>query len=416
MLQPGGPGLWQLRQLRVAPAGLCGSRRARSRSLPVAGCGPRLFMNLYFNIDSGDRHVSKAVLPTVSRAGGKMKKHISLVTLLALLLGMCVVPVWAQGTGGVKGVVKEPGGKPMEGATVELVDPDTGRKYDLKTNAKGEFSSIGIAAGTYDVSLLKDGKLLDKFNKVPVAPGEPRVVNFDLSQRQGAGVSEEQKKQAEVVQKHNEKVRSLNASLAQAKQLEAAGNFDEAVTVLQQATQVDPNQDLVWFSLGDAQRGAKKYPEAIESYQKAIAIKSTVGAYHNTLAEAYAKSGQNDKAVQEYTAAAELEPANAATYYFNEGAIFTNTGKVDEAVAAFDKAIQADPTKAAAYYWKGINLLAKATTKGDKMVAPEGTAQAFNKYLELDPNGQYADAAKQLLASIGAPVQTTFGKQKTPKK
>src|SRR5208337_4650338 len=148
MLRPGGPGLWQLRQLRVAPAGLCSSRRARSRSLPVAGCGPRLFMNLYFNIDSGDRHVSRAVLPTVSRAGGKMKKHVSLVALLALLLGMSAMPLWGQGTGAVKGVVKDPSGKPMEGATVEVADPETGRKYPLKTNAKGEYGSIGIALGT----------------------------------------------------------------------------------------------------------------------------------------------------------------------------------------------------------------------------------------------------------------------------
>jgi tetratricopeptide (TPR) repeat protein len=375
-------------------------------------------MNLYFNIDSADRYVSRAVLPAVSRAGGKMKKHISLVMLLALLLGMSAMPLWGQQTGAIKGTVKDQNGKPLDGATVELIDPETGRKYDLKTNAKGEYSSIGIALGTYDVSLLKDGKTLDKVSKVPVIPGEEaKVVN--LSAQQSAGMSEEQKKKVEEVQKHNEKVKTLNASLAQAKQLEGAGNYEEAITVLQQATQVDPTQDLVWFSLGDAQRGAKKYPEAIESYQKAIAIKSTVGAYHNNLADAYAKSGQTEKAVQEYTAAAQAEPANAATYYFNEGAVFTNTGKTEEAVVAFDKAIQADPAKAAAYYWKGVNMLAKATTKGDKMVAPDGTAQAFNKYLELEPTGQYADAAKQMLAMIGAPVETTFGKAKTappPKK
>src|SRR5271166_3674303 len=306
MLQPGGPGLWQLRQLRVAATCFCSSGRARSRFLSVAGCGPGSFVNLYLKIDSGDRHVSKAVLDAVSRAGGKiMKKYVSFITLLALLLGMSTVPLWAQGTGAVKGVVKDPTGKPMDGATVEFVDADTGKKIDLKTNSKGEYSSIGIPPGTYDVSLLKDGKALDKFTKVPVTPGqEPRVLNFDFSQRQGAGMGEEQKKRAEVVQKQNEKVKALNASLAQAKQLEGEGKYDEAVTVLQQASQVDPTQDLVWFNLGDAQRGAKKYPEAIESYQKAIAIKSTVGAYHNTLAEAYAKSGQNDKAVQEYTAAA----------------------------------------------------------------------------------------------------------------
>lgn len=347
-----------------------------------------------------------------------MKRNFNLVTLLALLLSLSASPLWAQATGTLKGVVKNQNGKPMEGATVEVVGTDTGKKYELKTNSKGEYSSIGIAMGTYDLTLTKDGQTLDKISKVPVAPGDERVINFDLSTKQAGGISEEQKKQVEAVQKHNEKIKTLNASLTQAKQLEGAGNWDEAINVLQQAAQVDPTQDLIWFSLGDAQRGAKKYPEAIESYQKAIAIKGTVGAYHGNLADAYAKSGQTDKAIQEYDAAAAADPASAASYYFNEGAVFTNTNKSDEAIAAFDKAIKADPTKALAYYFKGIALMGKATTKGDKMVAPDGTAQAFNKYLELDPTGQYADPAKQMLATIGASVETSYGKAKTstPKK
>jgi len=347
-----------------------------------------------------------------------MKKHISLVALFALLLSLSAAPVWAQTTGTVKGVVKDQNGKPLEGATVELVSSDTGRKYDLKTNSKGEFLYIAIIPGTYDVTLLKDGNVLDKSGKVGISAGdEPRILNFDLTPtKQAPGATEEQKKQKEATLKQNEKIKTLNASLAQAKQLEDGGKWDEAITVLQQATQVDPTQDLVWFALGDAQRGAKKYTDAIESYQKAIAIKSTVGAYHNNLADSYAKAGQTEKAVQEYAAAAAAEPANAATFYFNEGAVFTNTGKPDEAVAAFDNAIKADPAKAVAYYWKGVNLMAKATTKGDKMVAPDGTAQAFNKYLELDPTGQFADPAKQMLAMIGASVQTTYGKGKTPPK
>ena len=139
----------------------------------------------------------------------------------------------------------------------------------------------------------------------------------------------------------------------------------------------------MWAYLGDAQRGAKKYTDAIDSYQKAIALKPTSGAYHGGLADAYAKSGQTDKAVQEYAAAAQADPTNAGTYYYNEGAVFTNTGKVDEAIAAFDKAIQIDPKRADAYYWKGVDLVGKATMKDNKMVAPPGTAEAFNKYLEL---------------------------------
>ena len=53
------------------------------------------------------------------------------------------------------------------------------------------------------------------------------------------------------------------------------------------------------------------------------------------LAEAYAKAGQTDKAIQEYTTAAQVDPTNAGAYYYNEGAVLTNTGKVDEASRGF---------------------------------------------------------------------------------
>jgi len=96
--------------------------------------------------------------------------------------------------------------------------------------------------------------------------------------------------------------------------------------------------------------------------------------------------------------------------------VLTNAGKVDDAIAAFDKVIAADPTKADAYYWKGVNMIGKATLKGDKMVAPDGTAEAFQKYLELAPTGNYAEPAKQMLTSIGATVETQFGKKKATKK
>ena len=89
---------------------------------------------------------------------------------------------------------------------------------------------------------------------------------------------------------------------------------------------------------------------------------------------------------------------------------------MDDAIAAFDKVIATDPTKADAYYWKGVNMIGKATLQGDKMVAPPGTAESFQKYLELQPTGQYADAAKQMLTSIGASVETSFGNKKKPPK
>ncbi len=83
-------------------------------------------------------------------------------------------------------------------------------------------------------------------------------------------------------------------------------------------------------------------------------------------------------------------------YLFNVGAVLTNAGKVDDAIVAFDKVIAADPTKADAYYWKGVNMIGKETLgKDDKMIAPTGTAEAFQKYLELATERQVGSASQR---------------------
>jgi len=354
-----------------------------------------------------------------------MKKYSNLAGVL-LVIGMSAVSLWAQITGTVTGTATDQAGKPIVGATVELYNPRSGTKYTLKTNSKGQYYSVGISLGTYTVTLVQNGNPIDEHGNAVIEASGERTVDFDLA-KDSAGTGEQRQK-AESSLKNNEKLKTLNASLKQAKELEGAGNYDQAVTLLQQATQVDPSQDLVWGYLGDAQRGAgdhatdpaaktKDYQDAVESYQKALAIKPTSGAYMAQLADAYAKSGQTDKAVQQYAAAAAADPPNAGAYYYNEGAVLTNTGKVDDAIAAFDKAIGIDPKRAGAYYWKGVDLIGKATTdKTGKMVVPPGTADAFNKYLELEPAGKYADAAKQMLSSIGASVETSYGKSKPSKK
>ena len=343
-----------------------------------------------------------------------MKKYINLAGML-FLMAVCAAPVWAQMEGSIKGDCKDQDGKPLANAQVVLSDTATGRKYTIKCN-NGEYKSIGIYIGTYKATLMVNGTAVDEQNGVPIYAGQEQVAPFNLAKNKSAGPTPEQRAAQEAAQKANEKIKGLNATLQQAKQLEGQGNFDQAITILQQAAQSAPEQDLVWAYLGDAQRGAKKYPDAIESYQKALALKPTNGPYMAQMADALAKSGQTDKAIQQYAAAAQADPQNAAAYYYNEGAVLTNTGKTDEAIAAFDKSLQLDPNRADAYYWKGIDLMGKATTgKDGKMNAPEGTAEAFNKYLELQPNGKYADATKQMLQTIGSSVQTTYGKGKKGK-
>jgi len=373
-----------------------------------------------------------------------MKKLFVIPLLLVLVVSLCVPAAFAQAMGSVKGVVKDAEGKPIVGVTVEWFGIETGRKYTLKTNGKGEYFSLGITPGKYKLTVSKDGKQIFFLNGIPVGVDEV-VQDVDLKkevekQAQGQGMTAEQAKQFQEQQaqaaKETNTVKSLNEKLTAAKTASDAGDFDTAIATLTEANQMDPTRDLIWFRLGDAYRMSaakqtdpaekqKRFETSATDYQKAIELRNgseaakkdadnnaKIAAYYNNLAEVYAKSNKIDDSVASYSKAAELDPTHAAQYMFNTGAVLTNAGKVDAAIVAFDKVIAADPNRAAAYYWKGVNMIGKATLKGDKMVAPEGTAEAFQKYLEIEPTGTFAQPAKDMLASIGASIETTYGTKK----
>src|SRR6266481_9319820 len=376
-----------------------------------------------------------------------MKKYFILPLLLVLAAGLSAPLAFAQTTGTVKGTCKDSEGKPIAQADVEWTGVESGHTYKLKTNNKGEYFSLGIVPGKYNVKLSKDGKELFHLTNVPVGLDEV-VQDFDLKKEQvnagqAQGMTPEQAKAraeaAAKVEGEKKTVGTLNEKLNAAKAASDAGDFETAIATLNEANQIDSTRDLIWFKLADAYRMSapkqtdpaekkKRYESAATDYQKAIELKTAnpdpkdaegnqkLAAYYNNLAEVYAKSGKIDDAVASYNKAAQLDPTRAGQYNFNIGAVLTNAGKVDDAITAFDKVIAADPTKADAYYWKGVNMIGKATLKGDKMVAPDGTSEAFNKYLELAPTGPYAQPAKDMLASIGASVETGFKKQKTATK
>jgi tetratricopeptide (TPR) repeat protein len=379
-----------------------------------------------------------------------MRIRNSLVAVLFLLLGC--MSVLAQTTT-VKGKIKDQSGAPVVGATVELKDIDTGRRFPLKSDKKGEFFSIGVAPGKFNVTVTKDGKVIyttqfqarldAEANELdidlqqagaqqaaPAAPGQaPPAAQAPPTGKQAQKLTPEQKKEMEEIQKknaeiekENSKIGNLNTMLKEAQADMAAKNYDGAIQVMQQATTQDQTHDQLFGVLGDAYLGAKKYPESAEAYSKAVQVvtplattppvKQRLASYYNNLGQAYAKSNKVPEAVDAYNKAAEADPTRASQFYYNEGAVLTNVGKAEDANAAFDKAIQADPNKADAYYQKGVNSLQKAQVdKSGKMIAPPGTVDDFNKYLELQPTGPYAEQAKQILDSLGAKVTTSFKKK-----
>jgi tetratricopeptide (TPR) repeat protein len=350
---------------------------------------------------------------------------------------------WAQTTA-IEGDVKGVDGKGLQGATVKITRTDVKANYKVKTDKKGHYYYGGLAIGMYNVTLEVDGMDVDQVS-VRTSLGDPKEVPFDMKQvqarnaagaaaggaaappaaEQERGMSAAQKAEFEKQKKENEaamqKNKALNDAFNAAREAQTAKNYDGAIDAFTKASEMDPNQHVVWGNMADsyAARAATRtgdaaaadYTKAAEAYQKAIIIKPDDAAYHNNYALVLAKNKKFEEAQTELTKAAQLDPQQAGKYYFNLGAVYVNTGQNDPAAEAFKKALELDPNYAEAYYQLGLTLFAKATTTADgKIIPPAGTAEAFNKYLEVAPTGPNADSAKAMLEAMGSKVETQFEK------
>ena len=337
-------------------------------------------------------------------------------------LGM-VAPVYAQ-TGGVEGKALLQDGSPCAKCIVVIDRLDIKSTYKTKTSMKGEFVYIGLPIGNYKVTLQSPtGQTLYYIEK-HIGLGEPTEVNFDLKKemaQQKQQRQEEMKKNPELAKqaaeaaKQEKQYKGLKQYFDQGNTLYNQGQYKEAAAAFEQALPLakDKNVPVVLARLADSYSKAKEDDQAIATYQKALQLTPDDAAPHNNLGSVYATTGKLDQAKAEFQKAAELDPTNASRYYFNVGAIMYNSGKMDDALTAFNKVISLDPKNAQAYYLKGQALMGKATMSADgKVQAPDGTVQAFQEYLSLDPNGPNAPAAKEMIATLQGTVSTQYSKKK----
>ena len=354
------------------------------------------------------------------------------VVLCAVLL---VVPVTAQiNTCNARGVVSDQDQNPIAGATVEFQSIQLGIKFVLHTNKKGEYFQLGVKPGFYNISVSAPGygtyqKSVrlemgndftnhvgntnnDNLHNLVLPPAgkniddraaatsDITVVDF-TSPTSETRQSREAKRQRELqkenadTQKRVAKIKGLNEKLLMASSAGKAGDWDQAVAFAQQATQMAPDIDLTWAVLGDAYMGRQQPDEAEHAYQKAIEMRPNLAGYHNNLARALSQKNDMQHAVPEFVAAIKMDPFNAPRYYYNMAAAFTAAHDADDAVKAWDEVIRLDPTKSDAYYWKAFNLNAQG-----KPAAAAAISDALQQYLQRDPDGQYADAAKVMLQQV----------------
>jgi tetratricopeptide (TPR) repeat protein len=375
------------------------------------------------------------------------------VALPALGILFCALAGFAQ-TSSMEGDVKGEDGSPLKGALVKIDREDIKGQYKVKTDKKGHYFYGGLPLGTYKVTLEVDGKDVDYVDKVRTRLGDPVVNNFDmhanlqkrqalsqaaesgnLSKDQARGMTAEEKAAFEKTNKERTELKAKNKQLNDAfnagKEAINAKQFDVAVAQFAKASEMAPDQPVIWANLGDAEINLAKTKtgaqhddalnKGMEAYQKTLALKPDDAGVHNNYALALAGAKKFDEAQAELAKAAQLDPPSAGKYYYNLGALLVNNGQSEPAGEAFKKAIDADPNYADAQYQYGIYLIGKAKLGSDNKYEPvPGTREAFQKYLELKPDGPFAESAKGMLASLSVAVDTSYqnpaAQKKTTKK
>jgi len=209
-----------------------------------------------------------------------------------------------------------------------------------------------------------------------------------------------------------------------------SGHPDEAIAACSRATAAEPSRAESYQLLGSIQNNLERPQDAVRTYEKGIAValenmradrpsprsninskqfSDPAAAIHNAVraGQMMQSAGNIYFLMNKYAQAADLFSQSArfhphpALPLFNLCATLFDMGKFSDAAAACDHAIEADPKLPDPYYVKAAALAGEAARRHNASNSRE-TAAALQKYLQLAPDGFYANDARSLLKEISA--------------
>ena len=312
-------------------------------------------------------------------------RHLWLFVLVLLGSFALAHPVFAQG-GMIQGVVKDAKGEPIENAKVTMEAQANNRRFEVKTDKKGEFVQVGLPSGIFNVTAEKDK--MSATNPTQVRAGAQSTVNFVLTSVSNLS--------PEAAKKMVDSQKAFNEGLDAQK----ASNYDGAIAAFTKASEVDPKCAQCINNIGLAHASKKDYEKAEAAYKKALEVDANSADSYSGLANIYNAQRKFDLAAEASAKAVSLASAlgapggagGSAEALFNQGVILWNAGKVADAKKQFEAALAADANHAESHYQLAMALVNEGNLKS--------AGAEFDTYLKLAPNGPNAAAAKAIGAQL----------------
>lgn len=300
---------------------------------------------------------------------------------VGLLLGFAFLPapVDAQNlTGATGGRVVDSEGNAVPQATV-LVEyqGEATTTYELETNKKGRFLKVGLRPGTYRFTASKEGYRSAIVESRVKLGGRTRIPEMELTSLEKIA---------------RERGETLNEKFAQAVQLAASQQFDEAETLLKELLEEAPTVPEIHVNLGYLYAQKKDWAKAEASYLKTLELRSGHPAATSGLAGVYMDTGRDAEAHELVRRVLRENPENA-TAQFNLAIFLMNNDEPAEAITALEAALAADDTLAEAHFHLGALLVGEGKI-------PEAL-QHLETYLSMDPTvEQNVETANSLIAAL----------------
>jgi tetratricopeptide (TPR) repeat protein len=292
-----------------------------------------------------------------------------------LLVGSAPAQDW-NGQGRLEGKVLAADGTPIEGATVKLDNPGRGGGPMVKTDKKGKWARLGLAAGTWNIDVDAAGYATKRIS-ISLASESARLNPLEI-RLEKTGPPPTPPEVLEAVGKADEAYK--------------AGRFADAQAEYEKLLALRPDlAPTIHQQMGFSLIQLKKYPEALDHLQKVLDANPTSAQIRAIMAQAALEGGMTDRGLELLKG---LDDASVkdADVFFNVGVNLINANRPDEAIVYFGKAVTLDPAYADGYFRRGLAHLQRgrnAEAKAD-----------LKKFVELQPTGAQTDMAKKALAQI----------------